>query len=244
MMELLTDPQVWITLVTLSAIEIVLGIDNLVFISIAVSKLPPHQREVARKFGIAVACITRILLLLTLAWLAGLTSDLFTLFGQGISVRDLVLILGGVFQLVTGTTEILELVKGEPDSEDVHTRPAASFAGVIAQIAVIDIVFSLDSVIAAVGMANHTPVMVAAILLAVAVMLLAARPLGQFIDNNPTIKMLALAFIVAVGAYLLLDGFELHIPKGYLYGAMGFSAVVECLNLWAKKRASLRMLRE
>ncbi|WP_454259971.1 TerC family protein [Pseudoxanthomonas mexicana] len=244
MMELLTDPQVWITLVTLSAIEIVLGIDNLVFISIAVSKLPPHQREVARKFGIAVACITRILLLLTLAWLAGLTSDLFMLFGQGISVRDLVLILGGVFLLVKGTKEILELVKGEPDSEDVHTRPAASFAGVIAQIAVIDIVFSLDSVIAAVGMANHTPVMVAAILLAVAVMLLAARPLGQFIDNNPTIKMLALAFIVAVGAYLLLDGFELHIPKGYLYGAMGFSAVVECLNLWAKKRASLRMLRE
>ena len=244
MMELLTDPQVWITLVTLSAIEIVLGIDNLVFISIAVSKLPPHQREVARKFGIAVACITRILLLLTLAWLAGLTSDLFTLFGQGISVRDLVLILGGVFLLVKGTKEILELVKGEPDSEDVHTRPAASFAGVIAQIAVIDIVFSLDSVIAAVGMANHTPVMVAAILLAVAVMLLAARPLGQFIDNNPTIKMLALAFIVAVGAYLLLDGFELHIPKGYLYGAMGFSALVECLNLWAKKRASQRMLRE
>jgi predicted tellurium resistance membrane protein TerC len=244
MMELLTDPQVWITLITLSAIEIVLGIDNLVFISIAVSKLPPHQREVARKFGIAVACITRILLLLTLAWLAGLTADLFTLFGQGISVRDLVLIIGGLFLLVKGTKEILELVKGEPDSEDVHTRPAVSFAGVIAQIAVIDIVFSLDSVIAAVGMANHTPVMVAAILLAVAVMLLAAKPLGQFIDNNPTIKMLALAFIVAVGAYLLLDGFELHIPKGYLYGAMGFSAVVECLNLWAKKRANQRMLRE
>jgi predicted tellurium resistance membrane protein TerC len=244
MMELLTDPQVWITLITLSAIEIVLGIDNLVFISIAVSKLPPHQREVARKFGIAVACLTRILLLLTLAWLAGLTADLFTLFGQGISVRDLVLIIGGLFLLVKGTKEILELVKGEPDSEDVHTRPAVSFAGVIAQIAVIDIVFSLDSVIAAVGMANHTPVMVAAILLAVMVMLLAAKPLGQFIDNNPTIKMLALAFIVAVGAYLLLDGFELHIPKGYLYGAMGFSAVVECLNLWAKKRASQRMLRE
>jgi predicted tellurium resistance membrane protein TerC len=243
-MELLTDPQVWITLITLSAIEIVLGIDNLVFISIAVSKLPPHQREVARKFGIAVACITRIMLLLTLAWLAGLTTDLFTLFGQGISVRDLVLIIGGLFLLVKGTKEILELVKGEPDSEDVHTRPAVSFAGVIAQIAVIDIVFSLDSVIAAVGMANHTPVMVAAILLAVMVMLLAAKPLGQFIDNNPTIKMLALAFIVAVGAYLLLDGFELHIPKGYLYGAMGFSALVECLNLWARKRASQRMLRE
>ena len=244
MFDWIFSTEIWMALVTLTTLEIVLGVDNLVFISIAVSKLPPHQREVARKFGIAVACITRILLLLTLAWLAGLTSDLFTLFGQGISVRDLVLILGGVFLLVKGTKEILELVKGEPDSEDVHTRPAASFAGVIAQIAVIDIVFSLDSVIAAVGMANHTPVMVAAILLAVAVMLLAARPLGQFIDNNPTIKMLALAFIVAVGAYLLLDGFELHIPKGYLYGAMGFSAVVECLNLWAKKRASLRMLRE
>ena len=137
-LEFLADPNVWLTLFTLSALEIVLGIDNLVFISIAVSKLPPHQREVARKFGIAVACITRILLLLTLAWLAGLTSDLFTLFGQGISVRDLVLILGGVFLLVKGTKEILELVKGEPDSEDVHTRPAASFAGVIAQIAVIE----------------------------------------------------------------------------------------------------------
>ena len=244
MLEQLLDPQVWITLITLSAIEIVLGIDNLVFISIAVSKLPYGQREKARKFGIAVACITRILLLLTLAWLAGLTSDLFHLFGQGLSVRDLVLILGGAFLLVKGTMEIRDLVVGESESEDVHTRPAASFMAVIAQIAVIDIVFSLDSVIAAVGMANQTWIMVCAILLAVAVMLLASRPLGQFIDRNPSIKMLALAFIVAVGAYLLLDGFELHIPKGYLYGAMGFSAVVECLNLWAKKRASLRMLRE
>ena len=244
MMELLTDPQVWITLVTLSAIEIVLGIDNLVFISIAVSKLPPHQREVARKFGIAVACITRIMLLLTLAWLAGLTSDLFTLFGQGISVRDLVLILGGVFLLVKGTKEILELVKGEPDSEDVHTRPAASFAGVIAQIAVIDIVFSLDSVIAAVGMANQTWIMVCAILLAVGVMLMAATPLGRFIDRNPTIKMLALAFIVLVGAFLVLEGFEMHVPKGYIYGAMGFSALVEVLNLWVRRNAQRRGLPE
>lgn len=242
MMEMLSDPQVWITLVTLSAIEIVLGIDNLVFISIAVSKLPPQQREVARKFGIAVACITRIGLLLTLAWLAGLTDDLFSLFDMGISIRDLVLILGGAFLLYKGIKEILELVKGVPDAEDVNTRPAVSFAGVIAQIAVIDIVFSLDSVIAAVGIADHIPVMVAAILLAVAVMLLAARPLGHFIDNNPTIKMLALAFIVLVGAYLLLDGFELHIPKGYLYAAMGFSALVECLNLWAKKRSRLNPL--
>lgn len=241
MIELLTDPHVWITLVTLSAIEIVLGIDNLVFISIAVSKLPYAQREKARKFGIAVACITRIALLLTLAWLAGLTNDLFTVLGQGISVRDLVLILGGAFLLVKGAMEIKDLIVGEAEEEDIHTKPKASFMGVIAQIAVIDIVFSLDSVIAAVGMANHTPVMVAAILLAVAVMLLASKPLGHFIDHNPTIKMLALAFIVLVGLYLIADGFELHIPKGYIYGAMGFSALVECLNLWAKRRAQRRL---
>ena len=235
--EWLADPQVWITLVTLSAIEIVLGIDNLVFISIAVSKLPHHQREQARKFGIAVACITRVALLLTLAYLAGMTYDLFRIFGQGISIRDLVLILGGVFLVVKGTMEIRDMIIGEEDSEDVHTKPMASFGMVIAQIAVIDIVFSLDSVIAAVGLANQKPIMVAAILLAVAVMLLAAQPLGRFIDNNPTIKMLALAFIVLVGFYLVGDGFEAHIPKGYVYSAMGFSALVECLNLWVKRRA-------
>ncbi|MGO4262674.1 TerC family protein [Lysobacter sp. TAB13] len=241
---LLTDPQAWITLITLSAIEIVLGIDNLVFISIAVSKLPFDQREKARKFGIAVACISRIALLLTLALLARLTSDLFTVFGQGISVRDLILIVGGAFLLVKGSMEIKDLIVGEEESEDVHTKPAASFMMVIAQIAVIDIVFSLDSVIAAVGMANHIPVMVAAIMLAVGVMLLASKPLGHFIDNNPTIKMLALAFIVMVGLYLIADGLEFHIPKGYLYGAMGFSALVECLNLWAKKRATQRLTSE
>jgi len=235
--ELLTDPQAWLTLITLSAIEIVLGIDNLVFISIAVSKLPHHQREKARKFGIAVACITRILLLLTLAWLASLTQDLFQVFGLGISARDLVLILGGVFLVVKGIMEIRDLIVGEDESEDIDTKPMNSFMMVIAQIAVIDIVFSLDSVIAAVGMANDTIIMVMAILLAVAVMLLAATPLGHFIERNPTIKMLALAFIVLIGVYLVADGFGLHIPKGYIYGAMGFSALVECLNLWSKRRA-------
>lgn len=242
MIEILSDPQVWITLVTLSAIEIVLGIDNLVFISIAVSRLPVHQREVARKFGIAVACISRIALLLTLAWLAGLTHDLFQLFGQGVSVRDLVLILGGGFLLVKGTMEIRDLIGGEHDSEGIQNKPAAAFWPVIAQIAVIDIVFSLDSVIAAVGMANQTWIMVTAILLAVAVMLLAAQPLGKFIDRNPTIKMLALAFIVLIGVYLVADGFEAHIPKGYIYGAMGFSALVEVLNLWARRRAQQRIV--
>jgi predicted tellurium resistance membrane protein TerC len=242
MFDWLADPQAWLTLFTLSAIEIVLGIDNLVFISIAVSKLPHEKRERARKFGIAVACISRIALLLTLAWLAGLTENLFWLFGQGISVRDLVLILGGVFLVVKGVMEIRDLVAGEPEADDIHTKPLASFGMVIAQIAIIDIVFSLDSVIAAVGMAQHTVIMVGAILLAVAVMLLAATPLGHFIERNPTVKMLALAFIVLVGAYLILDGFEMHIPKGYLYGAMGFSAAVEVLNLWARRRANTRQL--
>ncbi|KGM56645.1 membrane protein [Lysobacter arseniciresistens ZS79] len=237
---MLMDPEVWITLITLSAIEIVLGIDNLVFISIAVSKLPPHRREVARKFGIAVACITRICLLLTLAWLAGLTNDLFQLFGQGISVRDLVLILGGAFLIIKGSMEIKDSIIGEAEAEDIHTRPVTSFWAVIAQIAVIDIVFSLDSVIAAVGMANQTWIMVCAILLAVGVMLLAATPLGRFIERNPTVKMLALAFIVLIGVYLVLDGFGMHIPKGYVYGAMGFSALVEILNLWAKRRAAMQ----
>ena len=241
MIELLTDPQAWLTLVTLSAIEIVLGIDNLVFISIAVSKLPLSERERARRFGIAAACITRVALLLTLAYLAHMKEDLFTVFGHGFSVRDLVLLLGGIFLVFKGVAEIRDQVAGEPESEDIHTKPATSFGAVIAQIAVIDIVFSLDSVIAAVGMADqYVPVMVAAILLAVAVMLLAAQPLGRFIDNNPTIKMLALAFIVLIGAYLVVEGLEIHVPKGYIYGSMGFSAAVEGLNLWAKRRARLR----
>jgi predicted tellurium resistance membrane protein TerC len=241
-LAMLADPQTWILLVTLSSIEIVLGIDNLVFISIAVSRLPPSTRERARKFGIAAACVTRVALLLTLAYLAHMKEDLFTVFGYGFSVRDLVLLLGGVFLVFKGIMEIRDQVIGEPESEDIHTKPANSFAAVIAQIAVIDIVFSLDSVIAAVGMADqYVPVMVAAILLAVAVMLLAAAPLGRFIDNNPTIKMLALAFIVLIGAYLVIEGLEIHVPKAYIYGSMGFSAMVEGLNLWAKRRARARL---
>ena len=244
MIEMLMDPEVWITLVTLSAIEIVLGIDNLVFISIAVSRLPVQTREKARKLGIAVACVSRVILLLALAWLAGLKTPLFELFGEPISVRDLVLILGGIFLLVKGTMEIRDSIRGDEESDGLPAKPVASFGMVLAQIAVIDIVFSLDSVIAAVGMANHTWIMVTAILLAVAVMLMAATPLGRFIDRNPTVKMLALAFIVLIGAYLLLDGLGVHIPKGYIYGSMGFSALVEGLNLWAKKRAAVAAVRE
>ncbi|KAF1705967.1 TerC family protein [Pseudoxanthomonas sacheonensis] len=236
--EFLADPNVWLTLVTLSALEIVLGIDNLVFISIAVGKLPEHQRDVARKFGIAVACITRIALLISLAFLARMQHDLFSVFGMGISVRDLVLILGGIFLLVKGGMEIRELITGGHDEDPNTTRTSGVFAMVILQIAVIDIVFSLDSVITAVGMAQHIPVMVAAILLAVAVMLLAANPLGRFIDANPTIKMLALAFIVLIGVVLILDGLEVHVPKPYIYFAMGFSVMVEWLNLLMRRRGA------
>ncbi|MET0581571.1 MAG: TerC family protein [Pseudoxanthomonas sp.] len=236
--EFLADPNVWLTLVTLSALEIVLGIDNLVFISIAVGKLPEHQRDVARKFGIAVACITRVALLISLAFLARMQTDLFSVFGMGISVRDLVLVLGGIFLLVKGSMEIRELITGGHDEDPNTTKASGVFAMVIFQIAIIDIVFSLDSVITAVGMAQHIPVMVAAILLAVAVMLLAANPLGCFIDANPTIKMLALAFIVLIGVVLILDGLEVHVPKPYIYFAMGFSVMVEWLNLLMRRRGA------
>ena len=202
-LSFLSSPDAWLTLITLSALEIVLGIDNLVFISIAVGRLPEAQRPLARKFGIAVACITRILLLVMLAFLARMEEDLFVLFGMGISIRDLVLILGGVFLLVKGSLEIRDLISGGEDEDPRTTKSSSVFWVVIAQIAVIDIVFSLDSVITAVGIAQHIPIMVFAILLAVAIMLLAANPLGAFIDANPTVKMLALTFILLVGAVLV-----------------------------------------
>ena len=236
-LSFLASPDAWLTLVTLSALEIVLGIDNLVFISIAVGRLPEAQRPLARKFGIAVACITRILLLVMLAFLARMEEDLFVLFGMGISIRDLVLILGGVFLLVKGSLEIRDLISGGEDEDPRTTKSSSVFWVVIAQIAVIDIVFSLDSVITAVGIAEHIPIMVFAILLAVAIMLLAANPLGAFIDANPTVKMLALTFILLVGAVLVLDGFGVHVPKPYIYFAMGFSVLVEWLNLLMRRKA-------
>ncbi|PJK05373.1 hypothetical protein CO612_04065 [Lysobacteraceae bacterium NML71-0210] len=236
-LSFLSSPEVWVTLATLSALEIVLGIDNLVFISIAVSKLPEHQRPFARKFGIAVACITRIGLLVMLAFLAKMQRDLFFIGDMGISVRDLILIVGGLFLLIKGTMEIRELITGGEDEDPTTRKSSGVFWVVIAQIAVIDIVFSLDSVITAVGIAEHIPVMVFAILLAVTVMLLAANPLGRFIDANPTIKMLALAFILLIGVVLILDGVDLHVPKPYIYTAMGFSVMVEWLNLLMRRRA-------
>jgi len=237
-LSFLASPDAWLTLVTLSALEIVLGIDNLVFISIAVGRLPEARRAVARKIGIAVACITRIVLLVMLAFLARMEQDLFSVFGMGISIRDLVLILGGIFLLVKGTLEIRELIGGGEDHDPRTTKSSQVFWVVIAQIAVIDIVFSLDSVITAVGIAEHIPIMVFAILLAVAIMLLAANPLGKFIDGNPTVKMLALAFILLIGAVLILDGLSVHVPKPYIYFAMGFSVLVEWLNLLMRRNAS------
>ena len=236
-LSFLASPDAWLTLVTLSALEIVLGIDNLVFISIAVARLPEAQRPLARKIGIAVACITRILLLVMLAFLATMEQDLFVLFGMGISIRDIVLIVGGAFLLVKGTLEIRDLISGGEDADPRTTKTSSVFWMVIAQIAVIDIVFSLDSVITAVGIAQHIPIMVFAILLAVAIMLLAANPLGAFIDANPTVKMLALTFILLVGAVLVLDGFGVHVPKPYIYFAMGFSVLVEWLNLLMRRKA-------
>ena len=240
-MEWLYDPQIWIALLTLTALEIVLGIDNLVFISIIVGRLPKERRPFARKFGLALACISRILLLISLAFLARMQSSLFVIFEQDISIRDLVLIGGGLFLLIKGTMEIHQAVEGaHEDNAPVAGKVATSFGMVIAQIAVIDIVFSLDSVITAVGMVDHIPVMVAAILIAVAIMIFAANPLGNFIDNHPTVKMLALSFLILVGMALIADGLDVHIPRGYLYFAMAFSTGVESLNLWTRRKQRRR----
>ncbi len=230
-LSFLSSPDAWLTLVTLSALEIVLGIDNLVFISIAVSRLPEHQRPLARKIGIAVACITRIGLLVMLAFLARMSNDLFHIGGMGISVRDLVLIIGGIFLLWKGTAEIREMISGGEDHDPRTSKASSSFAFVIAQIAVIDIVFSLDSVITAVGMVSNVPVMVAAIVVAVLVMMLASGAISDFIDKHPSLKMLALSFLIVVGTVLIAEAFEVHVPKGYVYFAMAFSLAVEALNI-------------
>jgi predicted tellurium resistance membrane protein TerC len=241
-MDWLTNPQMWIALFTLSTLEIVLGVDNLVFISIAVGRLPLEQHSRARRIGLAMACLTRIALLLVLAHLALLDDTharLFAMFGQIISVRDLIMIGGGIFLLVKGAMEIHDAIYSEPQVPPTKNS-TSSFIFVIAQIALIDIVFSLDSVITAVGMVRNIPVMVAAIVLAVAVMLFASNPVGEFIDRHPTIRMLALAFIMLVGVALIGEGLDIHISRGYIYFAMAFSAVVEILNLLAKRQRRKR----
>ncbi len=228
-MEWLTDPQTWISLVTLTSLEIVLGIDNIVFISILASKLPTGEQARARTTGFGLAMGTRILLLLSLAWIIGLTAPWFTIFGQEISGRDLILIAGGLFLLAKSTSEIHDKLEGQTGHSSARTAPA--FRGVIIQILLLDVVFSLDSVITAVGMANQLGVMISAVVIAVIIMLFAAKPISDFVNERPTVKILALSFLLLIGVSLLAEGFDLHIPKGYIYFAMGFSIFVEMLNL-------------
>ncbi len=232
-MEFLLNPEIWIAFFTLTALELVLGIDNIIFISIIVDKLPPEKREVARKIGLFLAMFMRIGLLLTLSWIIGMTEPVFTLFGSGFSGRDLILIAGGLFLIWKSTGEVHQLLEGEEGEES--RKIANSFAGVILQIMVIDLVFSLDSIITAVGMVSQVQVMIAAVVASVGLMMLFARAIGEFVSNHPTIKMLALSFLVVVGVVLLADGFGHHVPKGYIYFAMAFSVGVEMLNIRMRK---------
>jgi len=235
-MEWISDPQSWIAFLTLAALEIVLGIDNIVFISILVGKLPAHQQPGAYKIGLALAMVMRILLLLSLSWIMGLTEPLFSIpiAGNQVSGRDLVLIVGGLFLVAKSTMEIHEKLEGHEGEKS--ERVAHSYASVLAQIMALDIVFSLDSVITAVGMVQHVTIMIAAVVAAVLVMMVFAKSIGDFVSRRPTVKMLALAFLLAIGMMLITDGFGHHVPKGYIYFAMAFSLFVELLNIRYRKR--------
>ncbi len=236
-MELIADPQAWIALATLTALEIVLGVDNIIFISILVGRLPEDQRQLARRLGLAFAMLTRIGLLLSLAWVMTLTEPLFNAIGKEISGRDLILIGGGLFLLWKSVHEIHNSLEGEDDVDETVTAAVrAGFTAVIVQIAIIDIVFSLDSVITAVGMVSEVPIMVLAIVAAVGVMMFAAGPIGDFVDRHPTVKVLALSFLILVGMALVAEGWDYPIPKGYIYFAMAFSVAVEMINLRVRAR--------
>jgi predicted tellurium resistance membrane protein TerC len=228
-MDWLLSPEAWIALVTLTVLEIVLGIDNIIFISILAGRLPAAQRPKARRLGLLLAMVMRVALLFSLAWIVRLTAPLFALWGHEISGRDLILIVGGLFLLAKSTHEIHDKLEGEADARE--GRAAASFGGVLVQIMLLDVVFSLDSVITAVGMVDDLAVMVAAVVIAVALMMVAAGPIATFVERHPTVKMLALSFLLLIGLSLLLEGFDQHIPKGYIYFAMGFSVFVEMINL-------------
>jgi predicted tellurium resistance membrane protein TerC len=232
-MEWLTDPEIWIALATLTFLEIVLGVDNIIFISILSGKLPPDQQPRARRLGLLGAMLMRVGLLFSLAWIIRLTQPWFTVLGQEISGRDLILILGGLFLLGKATYEIHDKLEG--DEGHASQRVPASFTSVIAQIMLLDIVFSLDSVITAVGMAEELWVMIAAVIIAVGIMMISAEPISDFVHRHPTVKMLALSFLLLIGLSLLLEGFDHHIPKGYIYFAMGFSVFVEMINLRLRK---------
>jgi predicted tellurium resistance membrane protein TerC len=232
-MELLTDPQAWIAFITLLSLEIVLGIDNIVFIAILAAKLPAEQQDRARKVGLALAALTRVALLLTLAWMIRLTAPLFTVLAQEISGRDLILISGGAFLIVKSTREIHQRLEGEEGHASAKVR--AAFASVVLQILLLDIVFSLDSVITAVGMVDEIAIMIAAVLVAVGVMLVAAGPIARFVNRHPTVKILGLSFLLLIGVNLIAEGFDRHIPKGMIYFAMAFSVFVELINLRVRK---------
>ncbi len=237
MIELLTDPSAWLSLITLAVLEIVLGIDNIIFLSILVSRLPREQQGKARTVGLALAMLTRIALLFSITWLITLTEPLFVAFGQGISGRDLILFAGGAFLLWKSVTEIHTSLEGPPDEEATrNVRVMAGFVPVVLQIAIIDIVFSLDSVFTAVGLAQHVEIMVAAIVVAVISMMFVAKSINEFIDRHPTIKILALAFLILVGIALIADSLEFHIPKGYLYFSMAFAFAVEMINIRMRSR--------
>lgn len=230
MFEWITDPEAWVSLATLTALEIILGVDNIIFISILVGRLPESQRQSGRIIGLGLAMLTRILLLMSLAWMMKLTAPLFTLFNQAISGRDLILLIGGLFLIIKSFREIKEAINHQ-EHHNSESKNKVSYLGILIQIAVLDIVFSLDSVITAVGMASHLPVMILAIMIAVGVMMFAAKPIGDFVDTHPTLKILALAFLVLVGISLIAESLDIHIPKGYIYFAMGFSVVVEMINI-------------
>jgi len=233
----IADPQIWLSLLTLTALEIVLGIDNLVFIAILTGRLPEHQRALGRKVGLSLALITRLMLLATLAWIVGLTAPVFSIAGHGFSWRDMILIGGGLFLLYKATAEIGEVVEGDHDGPDSPQGMAGvTFRGIVLQIAVIDIIFSLDSVITAVGMADHLWVMVVAVVIAMIIMIIASNPLANFVAGHPTVKMLALSFLLLIGVLLIADGFGMHVPKGYVYFALAFSIAVETLNHWVRGR--------
>lgn len=230
---LLQSPEAWISLLTLTILEIVLGIDNIIFLSIITGRLPAHQQALARRVGLLLAMVMRIILLCMIAWIASLTAPLITLFDHTVSWRDVILGGGGLFLLYKGTTEIHHTVEG---TEDHSTRKATTFFSAIVQILILDMVFSLDSVITAVGMADHVPVMIAAVVIAIIVMIVAAEPISAFVNRHPSVKMLALSFIMLVGLSLCADAMHFHIPRGYLYFAIAFSLLVECLNLIAAKK--------
>lgn len=233
-MDWLLNPEIWISLATLTALEVVLGIDNIIFIAILAAKLPPAMQERARRVGLLAAMVMRVLLLLAINWIMGLKTDLFSLFGHGFSGRDLILLLGGIFLIGKATHEVHDKIEGDGPHEG--RRTAATFGGVIIQIMLLDIVFSLDSVITAVGMAQHLAVMIAAVVIAVGFMMFFARAVSRFIEDHPTLKMLALSFLLLVGVVLVADGLGQHINKGYIYFAMAFSVFVEVLNLRVRSK--------